>query len=254
MERAGRVKHQVHFTGNWADVHTCALQGVPEVLIFDPYVARCLDVASPARFIGNFPSVVLFAYGDFTGSAGQDVLRLSRLGVRGVATRDLDDTPAALRLLLAEALSYSTGGEVLSALEEYLTPVILPVVKHLLLHGREDVTPEDLARFYCCHPKTLRKHLKDARFPPTQKLIAWVRLFFASRLLQDPGRTVEGVAFSLGFSSGPALHNSFQRYLGIRPRDIAARGGLQFLVTEFRRRCDLQHWYCEIQPVSGSRT
>jgi AraC-like DNA-binding protein len=248
--KTGRTSHGVHqmfFANSWEDAFRVALHSSPDIMIFDPYASGKLDVHSCASWAAGFPAAALFAYGDFDRSAAPDVLRLARAGVRGVATREVDDTPAVLLSLLNELLSDKIAGAVTTALGSHLTPELAALVRYLVESARLPIMPKMAARFYHRDAKTLREHLRKAGLPPISRLIVWIRLLYAAHLLQDPARSVESVALTLGFPSDNAFRNQLQRYMGVCPKELRARGGFEFALNEFRRqckeavRCDRQH-------------
>jgi AraC-like DNA-binding protein len=56
----------------------------------------------------------------------------------------------------------------------------------------------------------------------------------AARRLEDPGRTVEEVAFELEYPSGNALRNMLRRYTGLRPVDLRSPAGGRRVLERFR--------------------
>ncbi|HEY0038772.1 MAG TPA: helix-turn-helix domain-containing protein, partial [Longimicrobium sp.] len=175
-----------------------------------------------------------FAYGDFRRHPVADTLWLGRLGVRGGATLHVDDSPARLRLLLADALSGSAVTTVLDTLSDLFPADLRLLLQELLARAGEPLRPEDAARLYFRHPKTLRDRLRRCGLPSPEKLILWARLFLAAHLLQDAERSVADVALCLGFPSPNALRNHFQRYAGVRPGDLRDGDGLARVLRLFR--------------------
>lgn len=238
LERAwNRIEHTVRYAESWAEMHELAAAFAPRLAIFDPYARGELDTESCAAFHAKFGSVILFAYGDFQATPANDPFRLAQpgLGVRGVATKGVDDNRLDLRLRVTEALSCGAAVEVLETLRDLLAPEFVPLFRHLLAEAEFPVTPAALARTRYCHPKTLRERLKAAGLPPTQHLITWTRLFRAASMFGG-GRSVENVTFVLGFPSRSAFCNQLRRYAGVSPTELMERGGLEFLLAGFRGR------------------
>jgi transcriptional regulator GlxA family with amidase domain len=94
----------------------------------------------------------------------------------------------------------------------------------------------ELARAALCSPRTLRRTLGRAGLPAPEELLAWRRLLHAGRLLDD-GRSADGVARTLGFSSGSALRKCLKRHTGLRPRELRRQGGFTVLAALFLGRC-----------------
>lgn len=237
-----RLRHRLLVAGSWSELHDLASRSAPQLAIVDPYPAGGFALDACAGFRAAFPSVALLPYGDFTRGSARDVLRLAALGVREIVVRDQDDDPVMLKLILTELLAGSGVGPVLQEVEDLFPGHLLPWMSHLLSAASRHLAPDDAAHLYHRHPNTLREHLQAAGLPPVNKLIVWVRLFHAAHLLADPARSVEDVALSLDYPSVNALRNQLQRYVGLMPREVRARGGLPLLLTAFRERHRTGRW------------
>jgi AraC-like DNA-binding protein len=227
----------VRFASDWREMHELALDWLAHLAVFDPYAAGELDVDSCAEFAEAFPSVAIFAYGAFPRHAERDVFRLTKLGVHGIAAREHDDTPSALRLCLTEAMEYTVVGAVLAALEDRLTAELVPLLRYLLSRVHQPLSPAASARFYHSDERTLRGHLRRDGLPPINSLIVWLRLLRAAHLLQDSARSIENVALRLEFASVNSFRNQLQRYAGVSPSELRVRGGFHFVLNKFRARC-----------------
>jgi AraC-like DNA-binding protein len=235
-QRTERVAHEVRHAQGWTEMHELACAVAPQLAIFDPYASGPLDTESCSVFHAAYPSIPLFAYGLWPRGFARDILRLGKLGAQGVAQQGVDDSPHALYHNLNDTLACGVMNEILAGLGDRLTPELTRLVRHLVYHAHQSVTPEAAAQFCCCHPKTLREKLRAAGLPPTHHLLVWLRLFGAAHLLQDPARTVASVAEALGYSSGAALTRQLARYAGVCPTELRGRGGMGFLLKAFRRR------------------
>lgn len=112
----------------------------------------------------------------------------------------------------------------------------------LLRRAARPVSVDELASAFCGSAETLRRHLVSARLPPPAKLIGWFRIFHAGFLLENARRSVENVALVLGFPGRTSLDNRIRRYAGISAAELRRRGGLQFLLDQFRERHRAQRW------------
>jgi AraC-like DNA-binding protein len=250
VDRASRVRHQLLLARGWEEMRHLALRSAPQLAIFDPYASGSFDLEDCRRFRADFPSIALLPYADFTRNRIRDVLRLASLGIQEEVVRDEDDTPVAFHLLITGALTSSVPGMVLVELEDLLPARLTPFLRDLLFAARQSLRPRDVARLYHRHPNTLREHLKAAGLPPVNKLIVWVRLFHAARLLDSPARTVENVALVLEYPSVSALRNQLQRYAGVTPQEVRERGGLGLVLAAFRERQRAGRWEAG-EPVEG---
>jgi AraC-like DNA-binding protein len=231
---------EIRPVAGWSELYRVASHSSADVVVFDPVVDGEFDLMECTAFHEAFPSLVLLPYCAVPLSTRVGLLRLVGLRIHNVLVRDDGDGPLALRLALSESFAHATAGRVLSALEDVTPEDLLPLSRYLLRSAYRPVRPQELARFFCRHPKTLREHLRRAGFPRTEEWIGWARLFHAAQRLGDPGRTVEQVALALSFPSSVALRNQLRRYAGVSPRELVPAGGLEFLLERFRARLRLR--------------
>lgn len=253
MDRAGAVAHEIRWAGDWAEMQAVARESAAQIAVFDPYASGAFDLDACAIFHQAFPSVVLLPYGTFTPQCIHDVLLLAELGIRNIIVQGEDDIPLTLQFVLTESLSDSLPGIVLGALGELIPDALLPVVRHLLFQAHRPVKPGELAQIHYSNEKTLREHLRAVGLPSTNHLIIWARLFHAAHLLDGGARTVEAAALALDFPSRSALSNQLRRYVGVTPKELVERGGLAFLLKEFRRRCRDVDWKLDVRGRSRAR-
>jgi AraC-like DNA-binding protein len=234
LERAARVRHVVHWVSSWDELIAKAAEVVSDVAIVDPFIPAT-RTAPTADFISRFPRVSLLAYADFTARPAADVVALVRAGVSAVVTLGVDDDPGTI----ARALLGSTSGlcfdRMCEAFAERYVPPVVRILEHLVHAAIEPLTPDALAERVGQNRRSLERLLSSHRLPAPAALITWFRLLHATRLLEDPARRIESVAFSLGFGSGSSLSSTFKRYTGRSPREILRRGGVDHLTTMMLR-------------------
>lgn len=90
-----------------------------------------------------------------------------------------------------------------------------------VLRCLEDAGPgagemEDVARALGTSVRSLRRHLA-AEGVSFADLVARAQANIAERLLRDAARTIEAVAYDMGFSSASAFHRAFRRWTGQTP-------------------------------------
>ena len=90
------------------------------------------------------------------------------------------------------------------------------------------------------HRKTLVNRLAAAGCPTPRVLRTWCRLFVASRLLEEPGRTVESIALQLDFETTTGLRNALKRYTGLQASALRHAGGLTYVLARFNAACDVR--------------
>jgi hypothetical protein len=108
---------------------------------------------------------------------------------------------------------------------------------HLCAHKtRKRLAVRDAAEAIGVAPRKLAGLLKDAGYPGPDEVIRWFRLLHAIWLLsRTPRRSVEAVAKSLSYASGPSLSNTMKSMLGVRSKELANGGGLNLALAHFRR-------------------
>ncbi len=246
---AGGPAWKVWQVSDWTALHREAAETAAALAIADPYdPSGTLQLSAFASFRSAFPSTPLLPYGDFHGRV-RDAMRLSAVGMAEIVVRDQDDSPSAFAAVITALTAQPVAQAVLAEIEGMIPPRLAGVVTALLsTAGATD--PGQVARMYSRHRNTLREHLRAAGLPPVNKLIVWTRLFRAAHLLGDPSRTVEGVALALDFPSPSALRNQLQRYAGLTPQQVQARG-LAALAERFRQRHRAGAWDVDSIPLTA---
>jgi AraC-like DNA-binding protein len=218
----------------WDELAVRAVDASAVLAIVDPFLPAVQT--NIADFLQRFPTMGVVAYGDFSSRPAADVLPLVQAGVTAVVTLNRDDEPAALARVflccpsncwakpLFDALLLRHGGQVTQLLEQFFDAAM------------ERLSPTDLARRCGMNRRTLERLLKAHGLPPPAALFTWFRLLHAVRLLQDPARTIETVAFALGFGSGSALSNTFKRYTDLSLGNTVRLGGAEHLSSILIRK------------------
>jgi AraC-like DNA-binding protein len=231
------VFHTVRRARAWAELAAWAAgPGAGRLALVDPYHGGAFASAEIRRLRERAPALEVIALADFTGRPAADAFSLALLGVREIIC--VSQADAAARVAAALATHPSRGA--IEALVDRLAAVVPRAVHRwlapmLLSPGGSRTVPE-LARAALCSPRTLRRTLSGAGLPPPEELLAWRRLLYAGRLLDD-GRSADSVARALDFSTGSALRKSLKRHTGLRPADLRRQGGFGAVASLFLRRC-----------------
>jgi AraC-like DNA-binding protein len=190
-----------------------------------------------AEIVRDYPGVSILVYCDQSRTPPSEVVGMVRAGAHNYVMHGMDDERNALRLALQAAEQVSAADFVLDALRDDIPPLARPLLE-LFLRGADGPIPVmEAAKQLGVHRKTLRNRMDAAGFPAPTELRAWCRLFLAARLLDEPSRSVEGVADQLEFPSASALRNLLKRRTGLAPYALRAAGGLRFLLARFRSEC-----------------
>ncbi|HEX6369168.1 MAG TPA: helix-turn-helix domain-containing protein [Longimicrobium sp.] len=235
-EHAGGVFHALRPMGGWAELTAAAASSAGAVAFVDPWHGGSFAAAEIRRLRERAPGVEVVALADFSVRPAADAFSLALLGVRGMVCDTRDDGPAALVRCLREHLNRGPLEEMMEALAG-LVPATVHRWLALAFHSSlTALTVPALARSARCSPRTLRRTLQAAGLPSPEQILAWRRLLHAARLLDD-GRSADSVARALEFSSGSALRKSLKQVTGLRPRELAAGGGLRLMAALFLARC-----------------
>jgi AraC-like DNA-binding protein len=236
-EAAGGVLHTVRRARDWGEFNAWATApGGGRLAFVDPFVGGALAAAEMRRLRERAPTLEVVALADFTRCVPADAFSLAMLGVRDIVCTTEPDAPARVAAALAAHLNQGAMETLVQALASAVPPPLHRWLGPFLLSARGAATVSELARAALCSPRTLRRTLRRAGLPTPEELLAWRRLLHAARLLDD-GRSADGVARTLGFSSGSALRKSLRRHTGLRPRELCRQGGFTALAALFLDRC-----------------
>jgi len=230
-----------------ADWHTLnqALRDSPPsaVVIVDPYFDSGRDQVSPGlrSLMADFPSVPVLAALEVGPDDADALVRIGGHGVCDIVSIGHDDTAAALRhrlgkaecrplkLLIADILPMDLGGRA-RAIVDAATRVV---------SGGGDGS--DLAKRLGVSRRTLLRWSEVAGLPPPRRLLAWMRILLAAELLDDPGRSVLGVAQACGYSSDSGLRRVTMKFVGLTPTELRARGAFAGATKRFLQELERCH-------------
>jgi AraC-like DNA-binding protein len=146
---------------------------------------------------------------------------------------DEEDTPLAI----ARVLESSRGRPLRSLLHRSVTATMGGRARAIVMSAADVVSTggvgRDLARSLHVTPRTLQRWCGRAGLLSPRQLLAWMRLLLAAELLDDPGRSVLGVALACGYSSDAALRNTFRAFVQLSPRALRQRGAFQTVSHRF---------------------
>jgi AraC-like DNA-binding protein len=188
------------------------------------------------RLRNRFPWLPIAVYCHLEPRSAHQIAALARAGADTIILRGYDDLGRLVRERLAYARSQRTAEVALTALASWQTPESAPILAYCLQHAGDALTVQAVAAALAVDRKTLGNRLAAAALPPPRALIAWCRLLCAARWLEHRERSVEQAALVLRFGSGSALRNMFQRYTGLRPAEVRARGGLACVLSLLTHR------------------
>ncbi len=149
---------------------------------------------------------------------------LGGLGVAGILPADRK-TPA-IRSFVDQALATAWADAVARALEKRFGAPGPAAVAWAVEHAGPDTSVEKLAAALGHTPRSLHKALDEVGMPAPTRVLLWGRLLLAGARLSRDGRTVEDVAFSLGYATATSLARAMKSQTGPTPREVSEAGGM----------------------------
>jgi AraC-like DNA-binding protein len=238
LRKASRPEFDVCVVQCWDELLQVAQRASWFVItIVDPYCRHYprSDLAPALWTIRqSLPSLIVIAAIDRDAARLEDVHALGQLGVGALLLlgRELSVEAVRERLLAARML-------MLQRAVSLVHPIAASGLTRRLLEAAVEVAAgggqaERLAAALHVSHRTLTRRCLKAGLPAPRRLLAWMRVLIASSLLDDPGRTVSGVAFACGYYSDTTLRRALQTFLEMSPSDLRERGSLTTAVRMFR--------------------
>lgn len=173
------------------------------------------------------------------GPEGQDYFDLGEIGVDGILPA-LSPRKVKARSIVDDALATARADRISRALRGRYPSPAPDAIGWAVENAGNDTSVEKLAAALGHTPRSLRQALEDAGFPAPTKVLLWGRLLLAGARLSRDGRTVEDVAFSLGYATATSLARAMKRHTGLTPREVSELGGMervrQVLFPDDRKR------------------
>lgn len=193
-------------------------------------VAPCL-----LRLRAAASSLPIVAWCEAGHEFSQVILSLAQAGVDDLLFRNVDEPQDVLRLALQRAGNSRHCSEILDAILPHIPRPAWPIVEYAVKFATDPLDLEAMARTMGVSRATLFRICRAQRIPPPRELIGWGRLLMVGARLRGTSRSVEQIAYDLAFPSPNALRAQLTRYLGMRPQDLRAGGGLPPVVDAFLR-------------------
>lgn len=215
--------HQVRVHASWEAL---------ERSLADETVDACLiDADHPNRehatrrimaLRDRFPGMAIVACVESDRETGY--YSLGGLGVEGVVVAG--SGAQKLRGDVDAALSTARGEAIERALQGTMATPGPEAVAWAVEHAGPDTSVERLAVALGHSPRGLGDALRLVGLPSPGRILLWGRLLLAGARLGNDHRTVEDVAFSLGYSTSISLSRAMKRHTGLTPAEISRQGGM----------------------------
>lgn len=225
--------------GDWEALGE-ALRRAPltAIPVVDPHLGSSGD-GQPSEtllaLLRTFPSVAVVAALPVQPETGDAVRTLAEWGVAEIVDLVRERTPEALarRLRLVE-------GRTMERLLRRALPESIPARSRALLTVAAEVVAwggqaPELADSLGVSERTVARWCARADLPPARRLLAWMRVLLAAELLDDPGRSIAGVARACGYSGAASLKGALRGLLQMTPQELRTRGAFDLAARTFSR-------------------
>ena len=236
VRRACAGRYELRPVGDWPALREALRTGPPRsIVLADPYERRPGAGLAPElrALLADLPSTTVVAACALRRGCLEDVRTLGEWGVTRVVSLDEEDTPRTL----SRVLESCQGRPLRSLLHRSLPDSLSARGRSIAMAAAEVVSggglAAELARRLRITPRTLQRWCRRSGLPAPRQLLAWMRLLVAAELLDDPGRSVLGVALSCGYSTDAALRNAFRAFVDRSPSALRSRGAFQQVAAAF---------------------
>lgn len=221
---------------NWEELRAGVSEAPPAaVILVDPYFGltprKRQNGDGPSQvlreILQSFPSATVIAGLDSSPTHYRDLWLLGEWGVAEILQTDEDTSTHAVRRRLLSARAQPLRRLLTHDDSVHLTgrarAIMDAAVETVLVGG----LPRDLARSLGFSPSTLLRWCERSQLPNPRRLILWMRVLFASALLDDPGHTVFSVGVACGYSGDQALRRAIRAVLPMTPSELREAGAFE---------------------------
>jgi len=227
--------HQVLWAESWRELYRLVRKQPVAVAVADIHAEDRKDgVLRVYRFSQRFPITPLIVWGELDG---RELFRLGKAGAwEVVPSRDADD-----RYLVSEVLRSALNGGLAPLVDARLRGRVSEDGRALVRFAAERIPEQiqvpDVAEAHGMSVSTLERRCERWGLPTPGRLLLWLRVLYGLRWLLEPGRSVESVAYQLGYSSGAAFRRAIKATIGGRPSPLRSEQGLDHALDLFLSEC-----------------
>lgn len=215
--------HDVLVRPSWESLErTVATEEIDGCLVDPDYPDRAAASGRITKLRSRYPELAIIASLDGEESPG--FFDLGGLGVDGVLVSGAQ--PTRLRADVDAALCTARAGQILRAVSAQAGTPGPAALAWAVAHAGPDTSVGRLAAALGQTPRGLRDALHAVGLPVPARILLWGRLLLAGARLGNDRRTVEDVAFSLGYSTSSSLARAMKLHAGLTPRQVSERGGM----------------------------
>jgi hypothetical protein len=219
---------------DWAHLRELYLDAPPTALfIADAFAGGSgrgeVDPELP-RFLADFPACALIAPTIVDERTLQTVRTLSAYGVADILDLQMEmeawRLDARLRMTVQSRVHRALEG--LALLEAPATRVFLAAAGVVIARTGD---PARVAGALRVQPDELRDFCERRSLPEPGRLLEWIRLVYASELLDEPGRPPVSAARALGYTGLEEMEEQALRLVGLPAGELRALGAYRLVAS-----------------------
>lgn len=237
LNRIARDRFRILRVTSWAELWAGVAEAPPAALVLvDPYFGE-LNGRRPSPHLSHllkaFPSATVVVAMESTPSRYPDIRQMGEWGVAEVLQLDEDTSRESMRRRLLSArgqplrrlLAHDPGFPLTGRARTLMDAA----VETVMMGGY----PRDLAQALGFSSSTLLRWCGRSQLPPPRRLLLWMRVLFASALLDDPGHSVFSVGLACGYSGDQALRRAIRAVIPLTPTQLRERGAFETASNAF---------------------
>jgi len=227
--------HEVLWADTWRDLYKTVRRRPVAAVIADLHAESRKDGALRVfRFTQRYPLTPLVVWGE---ADGRELFRLGKAGAADVILSSNADNAEMVRDVVERAIQRSLGPAIEERLVGRLSDEALQVVRYATDHIPDHVQVPALANAFGVSVSTLERRCERWGVATPGRLLLWLRVLYGLRWLLEPGRSVESVAYQLGYSSGAAFRRAIKATIGGRPSPLRNPRGFERAMEMFIAEC-----------------
>jgi AraC-like DNA-binding protein len=227
--------NELLWADSWKELHRIVRRRPVAAVVTDLRAESRKDgVLRVFRFSERFPLTPLVAWGELDG---RELYRLGKAGASDVVISGDADDPSLVSGVLQSVLGQRLSVTLEERLGARLAPQALAIVKYASDHVPSHIQVPELAQAFEMSVSTLERRCERWGLPTPGRLLLWLRVLYGLRWLLEPGRSVESVAFQLGYSSGAAFRRAIKATIGGRPSPLRNPRGFERALDKFVSEC-----------------
>ena len=180
-----------------------------------------------------WPSIPIVGYVNFSPHRMRDVLDAARAGASEIILDEFDDLDRIANKIADLGTSIDATTQLDVVIQTYVPEHLHEFFRFCVANAQHPVEVESAVIRMHKSRKTLANWLAAANFPTPARVVMWMRVLIAARMLEDTTRPLETIARELHYQSGTALRNMMRRYVDCTPEILRKRGGFQYALQMF---------------------